>query len=95
MRIAAETVLHLAKLAQLELDRDEVEGMRRDLDAILTYVEQLEQLDTSDVPPTTHVLDLSAPLRDDEVRDVLPPEEAVRNAPEHADHAIVVPKVLE
>ena len=95
MRIDAETVLRMAKLAQLELAPDEVERMQRDLDAVLTYVEQLGELDTSDVPPTTHVLDLATPLRSDEVRDVLLPSEVVANAPEHTEQAMVVPKVLE
>ncbi len=60
----------MARLAQLELTSDEVERMRRDLDAVLTYVEQLGELDTADVPATTHVLDLATPLRSDEVHDV-------------------------
>ncbi len=95
MRIAAETILHIARLAQLELTPDEVERVRRDLDSILTYVEQLAELDTSNVTPTTHILDLATPLRNDEVRDVLRVDEVVRNAPEHTDSSMVVPKVLE
>ncbi len=95
MRIAAETILHIARLAQLELTPDELERVRRDLDSILTYVEQLAELDTSNVTPTTHILDLATPLRDDEVRDVLRVDEVVRHAPEHTDSSMVVPKVLE
>ncbi len=95
MRIAAETVLRMAHLARLELSPDEVERMREDLDAILTDVERLDELDTSAVPPTTHVLDLATPLRPDEVHDVLQVSEVVRNAPEHTESAMVVPKVLE
>ncbi len=95
MRIAAETVLRMARLARLELSPDEVERMREDLDAILTYVERLDELDTSAVPPTTHVLDLATPLRPDEVHDVLQVSEVVRNAPEHTESAMVVPKVIE
>lgn len=95
MRIAAETILHIARLAQLELTPDELERVRRDLDSILTYVEQLAELDTSNVTPTTHILDLATPLRNDEVRDVLRVDEVVRNAPEHTDSSMVVPKVLE
>lgn len=95
MRIRAETVRQMAALAALELDDAEVERMRGDLDAILGYVAALDELDTRDVEPTTHVLELTAPLRGDEVRGVLPVEEVVRNAPEHTGHAMVVPKVLE
>ena len=95
MRIAAETIRHIARLAQLQLTPDEVERVRRDLDSILTYVEQLAELNTSNVTPTTHVLDLATPLRDDLVRDVLRVDEVVRNAPEHTASSMVVPKVLE
>jgi aspartyl-tRNA(Asn)/glutamyl-tRNA(Gln) amidotransferase subunit C len=95
MRIRAETVRQMAALAALELDDTEVERMRGDLDAILGYVAALDELDTRDVEPTTHALELTASLRDDEVRGVLSVAEVVRNAPEHTSHAMVVPKVLE
>ncbi len=95
MRIAADTIRHIAQLAKLQLTPDELERARRDLDSILTYVEQLAELDTSNVTPTTHVLDLATPLRDDLVRDVLRVDEVVRNAPEHTASSMVVPKVLE
>ena len=95
MKISAETVLSIAQLAAVELSPDEVERMRRDLDAILDYVEKLAEVDTEGVPPTTHVLDIDTPLRRDEVRDVLPVADVVRNAPDHTDSAMVVPKVLE
>lgn len=95
MHITRETVLYVARLARLRLADTEVERMRRDLDAILGYVESLAALDTSGVPPTTHVLDLPTPLRADEVRGVLPVAEVVRNAPLHDDQAMIVPKVLE
>ena len=95
MRIDADTVRHVARLAQLELTPQEVEALRGDLEAILGYVDQLSALDLDDVPPTTHVLDLQTPLRADEVAGVLPAAEVVRNAPERTDSAMVVPKVLE
>ncbi len=95
MKIDVETVRNVAKLASLNLSEEEVPRLQRDLDRILGYVAKLEELDTSDVEPTTHVLELATPLRADEVSGVLPPEEAVRNAPEHTDRAMVVPKVLE
>ncbi len=95
MEVTAETVRGLAALAQLELDDDEIERMRRDLAAILEYVEQLSGLDVEGVPPTAHVLDVATPFRaDDELRR-LPVSEVVRNAPEHDQNSYVVPKVLE
>ena len=95
MRITGDTVLYIAKLARLRLAESEVPKMQRDLDAILGYVDSLAKLDTTGVPPTTHVLEIPTPLRPDEVAGVLPVAEVVRNAPEHTDDAMVVPKVLE
>lgn len=95
MRITSDTVLYIAKLARLRLEESEVPKMQRDLDAILGYVDSLAQVDTSGVPPTTHVLEIPTPLRSDVVAGVLPVAEVVRNAPEHTDDAMVVPKVLE
>ena len=95
MKIRSETVRALAELASLELAPDEVEQMRRDLDAILVYVDKLSGLDTTDVPPTAHVLDIGTPVRPDEVRGVLPVSEVLRNAPDHDDTSMIVPKVIE
>jgi aspartyl-tRNA(Asn)/glutamyl-tRNA(Gln) amidotransferase subunit C len=95
MEISAEEVLNLANLARLELQPEEVERMRRDLAAILGYFGKLSELDTSEVPPTAHVLDIETPLRDDTVKGRLRVEEAVRNAPQHDDSSMIVPKVIE
>jgi aspartyl-tRNA(Asn)/glutamyl-tRNA(Gln) amidotransferase subunit C len=95
VKISAETVRYLAGLASLELSPDEVRSMQRDLDRVLEYVERLGDLDTEGVPPTAHVLDLPTPYRDDVVKDVLSVEEAIRNAPDHDEHAMLVPKVIE
>ncbi len=95
MRINADTVLGLADLARLSLSADEVERMRRDLEAILDYVEKLSEIDTTDVAATAHVLDISTPFRADRVADLLPVAEAVRNAPQHDDSSMIVPKVIE
>ena len=95
MRISRDTVLYIAKLARLQLADTEVERMRSDLDSILGYVASLQAIDTSGVPPTTHVLEIATPLRHDVVAGVLPVSEVVRNAPEHTESAMVVPKVLE
>jgi aspartyl-tRNA(Asn)/glutamyl-tRNA(Gln) amidotransferase subunit C len=95
VKISAETVAYLADLARLELSAEEAERMRRDLDAILAYVDKLSELDTEGVPPTAHVLDIHTPYREDVVRDVLPVAEAIRNAPEHDDATMIVPKVIE
>ena len=95
MKIGADQVLELAELAQLRLEPDEAERMRRDLDAILEYVDKLRELDTDGVEPTAHVLEISTPYRKDAVGGVLPVSEAIRNAPEHDESQMIVPKVIE
>ena len=95
MDISAEEVLKLAHLARLELAPEEVERMRRDLGAILGYVGKLSELDTSLIAPTAHVLDIETPLRDDTATGQLQVQEAVRNAPQHDDSSMIVPKVIE
>jgi aspartyl-tRNA(Asn)/glutamyl-tRNA(Gln) amidotransferase subunit C len=95
VKVTPELVQRLADLAELRLEGDEARGMQRDLEAILGYIEQLSELDTTDVPPTSHVLDVATPMREDRVEQVLPVAEAVRNAPRHDEASMIVPKVLE
>jgi aspartyl-tRNA(Asn)/glutamyl-tRNA(Gln) amidotransferase subunit C len=69
--------------------------MQTDLGRILDYVEKLRELDTEGIEPTSHVIALPTPMREDRAEHALPVEEAVRNAPRHQDGAMIVPKVLE
>jgi aspartyl-tRNA(Asn)/glutamyl-tRNA(Gln) amidotransferase subunit C len=94
-RISREEVQRIAHLARLRLAPDEAEAMTGDLDAILDYVEQLQSVDTRDVPPTSHVMSLPTPLREDRPGERLDPELALANAPARHDTAFAVPKVLE
>ena len=95
MDITQKEVEHVAKLARLELSEDEKGTFTRQLSAILTYMDQLKTLDTSDVEPTMTVLPTENVLRDDEVRPSLPQERALANAPEQADGFFRVPRILE
>jgi aspartyl-tRNA(Asn)/glutamyl-tRNA(Gln) amidotransferase subunit C len=95
VNISRDTVLYIARLAKLRLADAEVERMQRDLSAILGHVASLSAVDTEGVAPTTHVLEIATPLRRDEIAGVLPVAEVVRNAPDHTENAMVVPKVLE
>jgi aspartyl-tRNA(Asn)/glutamyl-tRNA(Gln) amidotransferase subunit C len=83
--IDAEVVRHVARLARLALSEEEQETMRRELSVILEHVDQVQDLDLSAVPPTTHAIPLANVLRDDEPRPSLPTELALREAPEVAD----------
>ena len=77
-----DQVLHVARLARLQLNDDEVERMAAELSRVLDHIEKIRELDLEDVPPTSHVIDVVNALRADEPRPCLPPEVALRSAPE-------------
>ena len=94
MKITREEVQHVAKLARIELSAAEVERMTGQLDAILSYVAKLDELDTSGVAVTTHTQNVVNAFREDEVRPSLPRERALANGPDQNDEAFVVPRVI-
>jgi aspartyl-tRNA(Asn)/glutamyl-tRNA(Gln) amidotransferase subunit C len=89
--IDREQVLHVARLARLELGPDEVERMAGELSHILEHVERISALELDDVEPTTHVVTLENVLRADQPRPSLPRERALEPAPDPADGAFRVP----
>ena len=89
--ISREQVLHVARLARLELSEEEVERMTTELSGILEHVDRISELDLADVEPTSHVVALRNVFRADEPRPSLPREEALREAPDAADGAFRVP----
>jgi aspartyl-tRNA(Asn)/glutamyl-tRNA(Gln) amidotransferase subunit C len=93
-RITREEVERIADLARLTLAPDEVERMTGDLETILEYVATLQRLDTREVVPTSHVIPMRTPLREDRAERGLAPEQALANAPERNGDAFVVPKVI-
>jgi aspartyl-tRNA(Asn)/glutamyl-tRNA(Gln) amidotransferase subunit C len=95
MAITREDVLHVAKLSRLELNESEIEPMRVDLEKILGYMAQLNELDTRAVAPTTKVAVAAAPLREDAVLPSLPTELAMSEAPRHAGGGFAVPAFVE
>ena len=95
MKISKEDVSKVAELARLEFNDGEVEKFTEQLGNILEYIEKLNELDTENVEPTSHVLDISTPLREDKVIKTLTTEEVLQNAPESEDDFFVVPQVIE
>jgi aspartyl-tRNA(Asn)/glutamyl-tRNA(Gln) amidotransferase subunit C len=93
--ITRENVLHVAKLARLELAEAEIERLIKDLAQILGYVEKLSELDTTSVPPTGHVGVARAPLGPDEVQPGLSPEQALGEAPRQAGGGFAVPAFVD
>lgn len=94
MKITREEVQHVAKLARLELSAAEVERMTGQLDAILSYVAKLDELDTTGVAVTTHTQNVVNAFREDEARPSLPRDRALANGPDQNDEAFVVPRVI-
>jgi aspartyl-tRNA(Asn)/glutamyl-tRNA(Gln) amidotransferase subunit C len=91
MAITRDEVLHVAKLARLELSDEEVERFTEQLSAILEAVDKVSELDLSDVEPTAHPLDLVNVWADDEPQPSLPVEEALASAPDREGNFFKVP----
>jgi aspartyl-tRNA(Asn)/glutamyl-tRNA(Gln) amidotransferase subunit C len=95
MKITREDVIKAAELARLEFKEEELEKFAEQLGSILKYIGKLNELDTKDVEPTSHVLDIATPLREDAVEEWLTTGEALENAPQEEDGFFVVPQVIE
>jgi aspartyl-tRNA(Asn)/glutamyl-tRNA(Gln) amidotransferase subunit C len=95
MSITRETVLHVARLARLELEEDEVLRMERDLAKILGYVDELSALPTEGIPATAQVVTDRAPLREDQVVPGLEQERALAEAPRRGAGAFAVPGFVD
>ena len=94
MKISRQEVEHVAHLARLHLNDEELGQMTAQLDTILSYVAKLDELDTSGVKPTTHAFSITNAFREDRVQDSLKQEEALSNGPRQNGEAFVVPKVI-
>ena len=95
MKITRDEVEKVALLARLELTEDEKDIFTGQMDAILAYVDKLNELDTSDVIPTSHAVPMENAFRDDEARPSIGVDNALANAPERAEGFYRVPKVIE
>ncbi len=95
MEMDQAQVGQVARLARLALHGEEAEQFGKELSKIFSYIEKLNELDTSEIEPTSHVLSLANVFRDDEVRPSLPVEKALENAPERDGSFFKVPKIIE
>jgi aspartyl-tRNA(Asn)/glutamyl-tRNA(Gln) amidotransferase subunit C len=89
--IDREQVLHVAKLARLELSEDEVGRMATELSGVLAHIEKIGELSLDDVPPTSHVVEVENALRPDVPRPCLPREVVLEQAPAVQDGGFLVP----
>jgi aspartyl-tRNA(Asn)/glutamyl-tRNA(Gln) amidotransferase subunit C len=94
-RITMDEVKHVANLARLAITEEEAEKLTNDLDAIISFAEELNELDTENVEPTSHVLDMKNIFREDVSKPGLPVEEVLKNAPDHENGQIKVPAIIE
>ena len=93
--ITKEEVGHVAHLARLHFNEAEQEKFTSQLNDILMYIDKLNQVDTSDIQPTTHAISLNNALRDDLVKESLDRDLALSNAPDDKEDFFRVPKVIE
>jgi aspartyl-tRNA(Asn)/glutamyl-tRNA(Gln) amidotransferase subunit C len=89
--IDREEVLHVARLARLELSDEEIEPMARELSAVIEHIARIGELDLAGVPPTSHVVEVTGALRADEPQASLPREVVLAQAPAVSDEGFLVP----
>lgn len=95
MSVTKKDVDYVADLAHLQLDEEERESLVNDMNQILDYMTTLEEVDTSDVEPLEHVIDLEYRLRDDKAKEPLSHEDALKNAPDADSDYFRVPRVID
>ncbi len=95
MQITRELVEYVAELSRIKLDEQSAAKMEKELGAIVDYMEILKQIDTDGVEPLSHVFNITNVMREDEVVPSYQREDILKNAPEHTDETVVVPKTVE
>ena len=95
MAIDAATVRKVARLARIAEPEEKLEPLARELNSIIAWIEQLNEVDTDGVEPMTSAVHMPAPMREDVVTDGGDPEKVLSNAPRRVDNFFVVPKVVE
>jgi aspartyl-tRNA(Asn)/glutamyl-tRNA(Gln) amidotransferase subunit C len=95
MKISRAEVEHVSRLARLALSDGELDTLTGEMDAILDYVEQLNTLDTDGIVATAHAVPMENAFRPDEIKPGLTPEQALSNAPDVAESAFRVRRVIE
>lgn len=93
--ISDETIEYVGILAKLDLSDEEKEAAKKDMGSMLDYIDKLNELDTTDVEPMSHVFPVKNVFREDVVTNGDIHEEVLKNAPEQKDNAFVVPKTIE
>lgn len=95
MKVTKETIEHVAKLARLNITEHEKEKLTYEMENIISYVDKLNELDTTGVKPMEHVIPMKNVFRDDNVEKSYDREKILSNAPSKEDGCFKVPKVVE
>ncbi len=95
MKISREQIEHVANLARLNLTEEEKQRFTTDMEAIITFADQLNELDIKEIEPTAHVIPIQNVFRKDEAKPSFDRDALLANAPSKADGCFSVPKVVE
>lgn len=95
MNINEETIYKVANLARIEIKEQEVPGLIDEMSKILTFMEQLNALDTTEVEPLVYMNETQNVWREDIAKGELPVQDAIKNAAEHNERFFMVPKIIE
>ena len=95
MTLTRQEIQKVATLARLHLTAEEEESLTEQLDAILRYMEKLNQLNTDNVEPTAHAVEVPSPLREDQVTNQADTDALLQNAPGRENDFFRVPKIIE
>ena len=95
MQITKELVEYVAELSRIKLDSVETEKMEKELGAIVEYMNILNKFDTDNVEPLSHIFNITNVMREDEIKASYDREAILKNAPDHTDETVVVPKTVE
>ncbi len=95
MQITDELIKRLELLARIELTPEQRENTKKDLQKILTYIETLNELDTTDVEPLSHSFPITNVMREDEIKESTDRDLIISNAPNQADGCFIVHKTVE
>ncbi len=94
-KISTNDVEYVASLAQLELDAAAKERLVQEMGEILAYMDKLNELDTANVEPMMHAMEMTNVFREDVVESSISRETALQNAPVHDGQYFIVPRILE
>lgn len=95
MTITKKEIEHVANLSRLILKEEEIDTYTEQLNSILKFMDKLNEIDTTNIKPTSHAIDVKNVYREDKVRESIPREVALKNTADHKDGQFKVPQVME